>query len=146
MKKADIKPLDNSKLKEQIYEKYIELRGQAKVAKALDIPEWTVRKAMAEAPPTFRTNLIKNEFLDTIETVLQTIQNRLVEIPKGDVAWLWKMVEGLIKAYHTIETGDISGKAGAQIQNIINLSKEETKSLTETMNAVEGEVIDHSDD
>ena len=142
-----LRPLEEGDLKDQIYQKYLELPNQVAVAKALDIPHWTVRRAMMDAPEHFRQNIVKAAALDTLLACFQLLTDRLPTIQEKDIPWLWRNMESITRIYHGIVYG-MKGQTvgGTNIQNVINLGQEEAKNLRETIDSVDGEVVDNPDD
>lgn len=137
------RPLDMSPEEiERIWEIHSVCRNRAETAKLAGVPEWTVRKALVQVPQDIHHSLLKQEVLETMYGVLKIVQERIPDVKQGDVAWLWRMLEALNRIY--VGPSTVASKSMGNLQNIF-IGGEEAARLKQTMEAVEGEVVDHSD-
>lgn len=127
---------------ERIWEIHSTHCNRQETAEQAGVSEWTVRKALAQVPLEFHHNLLKQEALETMHTIFRVVQERIPDVKQDDVAWLWRMLEGLNKVYLGSTTN--APKNTGNLQNIF-IGGEEAARLKQTMEAVEGEVVDSSD-
>ena len=127
---------------ERIWEIHSTCSNRDETAEKAGVTIWTVRKALAQVPQEFHHSLLKQEALETMYVVLKVVQERVSKVKQDDVAWLWKLLDGLNKLY--LGSSANAPKNAGNLQNIF-IGGEEAARLKQTMDAVEGEVIDHSD-
>jgi len=119
---------------EYILETYGQCLDRKKTSELTHFTEWTVRKVLAQMPPGFELSLLKGDLVDTVHLALAKL--RAASIP-----WVPKDVGVLLEALSNLDGG--RKNVGTAVQNIINISKDEERSLRETIDSV-GEVVDDS--
>lgn len=126
---------------ERIWEIQSTCANRQEAAEKAGVSVWTVRKALAQVPQDFHHNLLKQEALETMYVIMRVVQERIPKVKQDDVAWLWRLLEGLNKLY--LGSSGAASKNAANVQNIF-VSGEEAARLQQTMDTIEGEVVDHS--
>jgi len=121
---------------ELILETYGKCLDRKKTAELTHFTEWTVRKVLAQMPPGFESSFLRGNLVDTVHHALTKL--RVASIP-----WVPKDVGVLLEALSKLDGG---GRAGLKtaVQNIINISKDEERSIRETIDSVGEELIDDS--
>ena len=127
---------------ERIWEIHSTCSNRQETAEKAGISVWTVRKALAQVPQEFHHSLLKQEALETMYVIMKVVQERVPNVKQDDIAWLWKLLEGLNKLY--LGSSVNAPRNAANVQNIF-VGAEEAARLKQTMDTVEGEVVDHSD-
>ena len=137
------RPLDMSQEEiERIWEIHSVCHNRKDTAKQAGVSEWTVRKALVQVPQEFHHSVLKQEVLETMYGVLKIVQERIPDVKQDDVAWLWRILEALNRIY--VGPSTVASKSMGNLQNIF-IGGDEAARLKQTMDAVEGEVVDHSD-
>ena len=138
-KRTDIakRPLELSQEEvEHIWEVHSTCSNRQETAEKAGVSVWTVRKALAQVPQEFHNSLLKQEALETMYVIMKVVQDRITNVKQDDVAWLWKLLEGLNKLY--LGSTANAPKNAANLQNIF-IGGEEAARLKQT---IEGEVVD----
>jgi hypothetical protein len=122
---------------ELILETYGQCLDRTKTSELTHFTEWTVRKVLAQMPPGFELSLLRGNLIDTVHLALAKL--RAAPIP-----WVPKDVGVLLEALNNLDGG---GRAGVKtaVQNIINISSDEATRLRETIDSVEGQIVDDTD-
>jgi len=129
---------------EEIKEAFARHLDVQKVAAELAITEWQVRTELAKAGKHFRDGLIEGRLLETILSSLEKAHELIREAK--DLDTVRKLAAAAVEAYQEMagrSKGGVRGRVPTQaIQNIINLGPGEAERLTQTAQAVDGEIID----
>ena len=129
-----------------ILDTYIEIPNYHKVAERLGLPRWTVWKFLAEQPSQFRFNVLQARTYDTLHGTLTAILDLLPKVQAHNVADLYRTFGALIKGLCELEGGGVVKGPKNAMQTIVNITTDEAARLKQTMDTVEGEVVDASTD
>ena len=130
----------------RILDAYIETPNQKKVAAKLNYPVWTVVRVLGEQPPSFRFGVLQTHTYETLHGTLDKIQALLSKVTAHHgFPDLYRTFGALIKGLTELETGGAVRGPKNAMQTIVNITTDEATRLKQTMDTVEGEVVDHSD-
>lgn len=124
--------------REEMRKAWVELGSEEGAAGLLHVSRWQIRQAVAEAGSEFRTSIVEAKLADLTLRAMKIARDALPKLEE------WRKVNAardLADAFRKFVGG---GEGGTRnIQQII-IGATQAQSLKETMDSVEGEVVDDS--